>query len=95
MVDLTETLCFRLHIETGERTQLGQARFDAQAIANHALAMWQLGYSKLEICDQLDVQTLDFVQNNAQAVARKACESLHSTVNPAIFWQPSSWTTGR
>lgn len=40
--------------------------------------MWQLGYSKPEICDQLDVQTLDFVQNNAQAVARKAWEAYTS-----------------
>lgn len=43
MVELTETLRFRLHIERGKREHLGQARFDAQAIANHALAMRKLG----------------------------------------------------
>ncbi|TYL36773.1 hypothetical protein CV102_21105 [Natronococcus pandeyae] len=46
MVELVETLRFRLHVESGTREQLGQARHDAQPIANHAFAMRELGYSK-------------------------------------------------
>ena len=36
MDELVETLCFRLHIEDGERWRLKQARMDARAFANHA-----------------------------------------------------------
>lgn len=39
MVELAETLCCHLHVEHEEREQLGQARFDAQAISNHALVI--------------------------------------------------------
>lgn len=89
MVELTETLRFRLHIERGKREHLGQARFDAQAIANHALAMRKLGYSKTEICDQLTLQTLDYVKNNAQAVARKACDAYKSYQCALEQWKTS------
>ena len=57
---LTETLCFRVHIEHGERWRLKQARFDARPIANHTFAMRRLGYSKTEIAKQVTPAANEF-----------------------------------
>lgn len=89
MVKLAETLRFRLHIEEGDRERLGQARHDARAIANHAFAMRRLGYSKTAICDRINLQDLDFVQNNAQAVVRKACDAYKGYEKAHENWRNS------
>lgn len=75
MDELVETLCFRLHVESGERWRLKQARFDARPIANHTWAMRALGYSKTEIAKQITSTANEFVKNNAQAVVWKACDA--------------------
>jgi len=89
MVTVAETLRFRLHVEDGDRERLGRARHDARAIANHAFAMRRLGYSKTDICDRIDLQELDFVQNNAQAVVRKACDTYKGYEKAHEKWRNS------
>ncbi|MFC7116140.1 RNA-guided endonuclease TnpB family protein [Natronoarchaeum sp. GCM10025703] len=89
MKELVETLCFRLHIESGERWRLKQARFDARPIANHTWAMRQLGYSKTEIAKQVTPTANDFVKNNAQAVVWKACDAYNSYESALKKWHNS------
>lgn len=89
MVKVAETLRFRLHVEDGDRERLGQVRHDARRIANHAFAMRQLGYSKTDICDQINVQEVAFVKNNAQAVARKACDAYKGYERAHEKWENS------
>ncbi|MDJ1433388.1 hypothetical protein [Halostagnicola sp. A-GB9-2] len=90
MDELVETLRFRLHIESGERWRLKQARFDARPIANHAWAMRELGYSKNEISKQVTPTANDFVKNNAQAVVWKACDAYDAYESALNKWHNSA-----
>lgn len=89
---LTETLRFRLHIESGERWRLKQARFDARPIANHTFAMRRLGYSKTEIAKQVDPTENEFVKNNAQAIVWKACDAYDGYEAALEKWRNSDST---
>ncbi len=89
MDELVETLCFRLHIESGERWRLKQARFDARPIANHTWAMRELGYSKTEISKQVTPTANEFVKNNAQAVVWKACDAYDAYESALKKWRNS------
>lgn len=89
MDELVETLRFRLHIESGERWRLKQARFDARPIANHTWAMRELGYSKTEIAKQVTPTENDFVKNNAQAVVWKACDAYDAYESALKKWRNS------
>lgn len=89
MTELVETLCFRLHIESGERWRLKQARLDARPIANHTWAMRELGYSKTEIAKQITPTANEFVKNNAQAVVWKACDAYDGYKSALEKWRNS------
>lgn len=76
--ELTETYCFGFHPYEGEEQwRLKQARLDAQPISNHAFALKRLGWSDDRVIDEMPdrLSEVDYVKNNAQAVARKACEA--------------------
>ena len=90
MGELVETLCFRLHIEEGERWRLKQARMDARAFANHAWAMRELGYSEGEIVDAVTPTEQSFIKNSAQAVVRKACDAYDAYQSALNTWHNSS-----
>lgn len=91
MAELVETLCFRLVIHSGERERLGHARFDAQPIANYTLALRRLGYSKTDICDKVtdELDATNHVKNNAQQIARKACDAYDSYERAHKKWRNS------
>jgi putative transposase len=82
-------LRLRLSVEDGDRKRLGRARQDARVIANHAFAMRRLGYSQTEICDRISLRRLEFLENNAQAVVRKACDAYDGYEAALDQWQAS------
>lgn len=51
--------------------------------------MRHLGYSETDICVQLTLERVEFVKNNAQAVARKASEAYDGYEAALETWQAS------
>ncbi len=68
--EATKTIQTRLHIASGERSWLHDARLASRKIFNDTIRLKQQGYNRTEI--QREVDRDDFLRNNKCAVVGKA-----------------------
>jgi len=81
----TKTLQFRLHIESGKREWLKQARHNARTIFNNSLRLIKHGDNRTEI--QRKVDTDDFLRNNKCAIVGKAFKTWKSYISLLKWWE--------
>nr|WP_233204231.1 hypothetical protein [Halegenticoccus soli] len=79
--EATKTIQTRLHVASGKRSWLHDARLASREIFNDTIRLKQQGYTRTEI--QKEVDRDDFLRNNKCAVVGKA--SKHGTpTNPSL-----------
>ena len=74
--EATKTIQTRLHIASGERSWLHDARLASREIFNDTIRLKQQGYTRTEI--QQEVDRDDFLRNNKCAVVGKALQTWDS-----------------
>ena len=74
--EVTKTIQTRLHVASGERSWLHDARIASREIFSQSIRFKQHGYNRTEI--QREVDRDDFLRNNKCAVVGKALQTLES-----------------
>ena len=80
----TKTIQTRLHIASGERSWLRDARLASREIFNETIRLKQDGYNRTEI--QREVDRDDFLRNNKCAVVGKALQTWRSYQSLLDWW---------
>ena len=80
----TKTKQFRLHVEDGERSWLGDARFTSRDVFNRAIELKQRGLSRTNI--QRKIKPDEYLANNKCAVVGKALSTWSSYQKLRLQW---------
>ena len=83
--EATKTIQTRLHIASGERSWLHDARLDSREIFNDTIRLKQQGHTRTEI--QQEVDRDDFLRNNKCAVVGKALHTWDSYRSLKEWWE--------
>jgi putative transposase len=83
--EATKTIQTRLHIASGERSWLHDARLASREIFNDTIRLKQQGYTRTEI--QREVDRDDFLRNNKCAVVGKALQTWDSYQSLKEWWK--------
>ncbi|MFA9504445.1 RNA-guided endonuclease TnpB family protein [Natrinema sp. H-ect1] len=82
--EATKTIQTRLHVASGDRSWLHDARLAAREIFNQTIRLKQQGYTRTEI--QKEVDRDDFLRNNKCAVVGKALQTWDSYQSLLDWW---------
>jgi len=83
--EATKTIQTRLHVASGERSWLHDARLASREIFNDTIRLKQQGYNRTEI--QKEVDRDDFLRNNKCAVVGKALQTWDSYQSLKEWWE--------
>ncbi|WP_302081031.1 hypothetical protein [Salinibaculum rarum] len=83
--EATKTIQTRLHVASGERSWLHDARLASREIFNQTIRLKQQGYTRTEI--QQEVDRDDFLRNNKCAVVGKALQTWDSYQSLKDWWE--------
>ena len=83
--EATKTIQTRLHLASGERSWLHDARLASHEIFNDTIRLKQQGYTRTEI--QKEVDRDDFLRNNKCAVVGKALQTWDSSHSLTDWWE--------
>jgi putative transposase len=83
--EATKTIQTRLHIASGERSWLHDARLVSREIFNDTIRLTQRGYTRTEIQNEVDRD--DFLRNNKCAVVGKALQTWDSYQSLKEWWE--------
>ena len=82
--EATKTIQTRLHVASGKRSWLHDARLASREIFNQTIRLTQQGYTRTEI--QREVDRDDFLRNNKCAVVGKALQTWDSYQSLFDWW---------
>ena len=83
--EATKTIRTRLHIASGERSWLHDARLVSREIFNDTIRLTQRGYTRTEIQNEVDRD--GFLRNNKCAVVGKALQTWDSYQSLKEWWE--------